>query len=79
MKPTIIEQCRAALSVAALAAVLIQLVVFIAILALGVSQDVFTSPAFRLGVVIVVAGAVYGVRRPRRKALYDPLLSRQAR
>jgi len=79
MKTTIIEPCRAALYVAALAAVLIQVIVFIAILVLGVRQEAFTSPTFRIGVAVVVAGAVYGARRPRRKAAFNAPATQQAR
>lgn len=78
MKPTIIEQWRAYLFVAALAAVAIQAVVFIAILVLHVRTDVFTSPPFRIGVVAAIAGAVHVVRLLARDAFRDAIANRHA-
>lgn len=78
MKPTIIEQYRAYLYLAGLAATLIQAAVFIAILVFRVPQDVFATPAFRVGVVAVIAGVTWVLRHLARTAFRDALASRHA-
>ncbi|MFP6562793.1 hypothetical protein WJ542_31510 [Paraburkholderia sp. B3] len=78
MKPTIIEQCRAYLYLAGLAAILIQAVVFIAIFVFRVPQEVFATPAFRIGVVLAIAGITWGLRHLAREAFRNALASRHA-
>lgn len=78
MQPTIIDQCRAYLYLAALAATSIQAVVFIAILVLRVPQDVFTTPPFRIGVVAAIACVTWVVQRLAREAFHNALASRHA-
>jgi hypothetical protein len=78
MQPTIIEQCRAYLYLAALAATLIQAVVFIAILVLRVPQDVFATPAFRIAALTAIAGITWVLRHLASEAFRDALASRHA-
>jgi Na+/H+-translocating membrane pyrophosphatase len=78
MKPTIIEQCRAYLYLAGLAAILIQAVIFIAILVFSVPQSVFTTPAFHVGVAAAIAGFTWGLRHLAREAFRNALASRHA-
>lgn len=54
MKPSTVVQVRASLRLAALAATLIQAVVFIAVSIVGIPEKVFESAAFRIGVVVAV-------------------------
>ncbi|WP_322015695.1 hypothetical protein [Paraburkholderia sp. J12] len=79
MKPPLIEQLRTYLQLAALSAILIQAVVFIAILVLQVPQAVFTSAPFRVGAAVAVALSVYAMRGLARDAFRDALASRHAR
>ncbi|WP_043201988.1 hypothetical protein [Paraburkholderia acidipaludis] len=78
MKPTIIEQCRAYLYLAGLAATLIQAVVFISIVIFRVPQDIFTAPAFRIGIAVAIAGVTWGLRHLAREAFRSALASRHA-
>jgi hypothetical protein len=75
MKPTIIEQCRAYLCFAGLSAAFIQAVVLISIFVLRVPQDVFTTPAFHIGVVPAIAGLTWILRHLARGAFRDTLSS----
>ncbi|WP_233872073.1 hypothetical protein [Paraburkholderia adhaesiva] len=79
MKPSTIELWRAHLFVASLAAALIQIAVFFAILVWRIPQDVFTSSQFRLGVVALVACSVIAVRRLAHSAFHSALASRHVR
>jgi hypothetical protein len=79
MKPPLIEQLRAYLQLAALSAILIQAVVFIAIVVLQVPQAVFTSALFRIGAALAIAVSVYAMRGLARDAFRDALASRHAR
>lgn len=79
MTPSNIQQWRTHQFVASLAAILIQAVVFIAIVALGMPQDVFASPAFHIGVAVTIGAVVLAVRRLAHEAFRDALASRHAR
>jgi hypothetical protein len=63
MNPATIDQCRAHLLVASLAAALIQVMVLGAMIVFDVPVAVFTSNAFHLAVVALVVAAVFLTRK----------------
>lgn len=63
MKRAVVDQCRAYLLVASLAAVLLQVAVLAAVLVFDVPQALFTTSVFRLCVMVWVVAAVIVTRK----------------
>jgi hypothetical protein len=75
MRPSTIEQLRAHLVVASLAATLIQIPVLIAMLFFRVPASVFMLPSLRLGMLATVVCIVFFIRGRSRAAFRSAVAS----
>ena len=78
MKPSTVEMLRGYLMMASLAATAIDAVVLLAVGVLGVPERAFEAAPFRVGVLVVVALAVFVMRGLARSAFRSAVANHHA-